>query len=66
MNPNDLREKAYNLGKHAFHNGMKAIPVYDTELMKMLEGNKVGEGLPLLKAWNRGWHEENIKATPVR
>ena len=57
-------EKARELGRLAFERGAKSIPALDPELLKLLEGNKLGEGLPILEAWTNGWHKANL-AVPV-
>ncbi len=54
-------EKATELGRKAYHNGITA-PVQDGELMKMVEGGEVGKNIGIFKAWNRGWTVENINA----
>jgi hypothetical protein len=53
---------AFLLGVIAFSNGKKAIPAHDNDLLKLLTGNKVGEGLPILKSWEKGWHSANLLA----
>lgn len=45
---------AQQLGTNAFAAGIQA-PVLDPEMMDLLKGLKVGEGIPLLKAWIKGW-----------
>lgn len=54
------REKAYNFGVEAFNRGERCVPAHDKEFLKILEGLKVGEGIPLLKAWNKGWTDKNL------
>lgn len=55
------REILYNLGVTAFKNGLPAIPANDKELMKKyIKGCQVGEGLPYIKAWVKGWHSANL------
>ena len=56
--------QAYDLGVKAFHDGKKAVPALDQNLLPLLKGNKVGEGLPVIKAWANGWHTANL-AAPV-
>lgn len=51
------------LGNIAFHAGKNRIPCQDKELMKLLEGNKIGEGIETLKAWERGWDQANLYGT---
>jgi hypothetical protein len=55
-------KKAYKLGKQAFREGRVCVPCYDARLMKLLQGNKVGEGIPVIEAWSKGWTEENLKS----
>ncbi|WP_075758149.1 hypothetical protein [Sporomusa sphaeroides] len=54
--------RAFNFGVIAFGDGKKAIPVLDKDLLELLRGNKVGEGLPIIKSWLAGWHSANILA----
>lgn len=64
VDPAERVAKAEHLGRAAFMRGLKAIPAQDPAVMPMLTGLKVGEGLPLLEAWSRGWHAANL-AAPV-
>lgn len=50
------------LGQKAFVNGAKRVPAHDPELMTLLAGNEVGQGIPVLDAWLRGWDEANLAA----
>ena len=52
-------EQARQLGEKAFQEGAIKAPAQDPELLAMLEGNQVGEGIPLLKAWQQGYHQMN-------
>lgn len=52
------------LGTIAFNSGKKCIPALDADLMKMMEGKEVGEGLPLMKAWTKTWHNANLAKSP--
>jgi hypothetical protein len=58
-------EKAEKFGREAFHRGQKAIPAldkyFDRLLSKLALGAGTGESVPLLKAWQRGWNDENFK-----
>jgi hypothetical protein len=47
------------LGHKAFINGKPRIPALDTELSKLLKGSKVGEGIPIMLAWLKGWDDTN-------
>ena len=53
--------KAEELGRAAFHNGTDA-PAMDPAMIEMLGELGTNEGV--LKAWNKGWTEENL-AAPV-
>jgi hypothetical protein len=65
-------EKAKNLGIKAFHDGRKCAPIYDNEIMKMIEGRNFSVEIPdgeastieILSAWSKGWTQENL-AAPV-
>ncbi len=57
----DETKQAMELGKKAFQAGGIRTPSLDKELMKMLEGAQVGEKTHVLKAWNKGWDQENLK-----
>jgi hypothetical protein len=46
---------AYGFGQIAFDKGKKRIPCLDVNIMNMMEGLQVGEGIPLLNAWLNGW-----------
>jgi hypothetical protein len=55
------------MGTAAFNEGKKSAPAADRVFMNYLaeltaEGvvGEVGSSLPLLKAWNRAWHAQNI------
>lgn len=58
----DKKHLAYSLGVQAFKAGKARIPAQDKILAEnCLKGNKVGEGIPYLKAWLRGWDESNLQ-----
>ena len=59
------KKKAKELGKKAFLDGKKAIPLYDKEIQDLLKGREVGEGLPLLKVWLKAWHTANINKEAI-
>ena len=48
------------LGTLAFKEGRKCVPCLDPEMLKLLEGSKVGEGIEPLKRWIRGWTLANM------
>lgn len=54
-------KQAYDLGVKAFRAGQRAIPAQDRDLLDMLKGEQIGEGVPLLKSWLKGWTTENLK-----
>ena len=52
---------AFNMGKEAFNNNINN-PARDKAFLELcVKGNKVGESIPYLKAWNEGWNYENLK-----
>jgi hypothetical protein len=53
--------KATELGALAFKNGLKSVPAFDPELMKMIAGRQIGDKrtVPEMKAWQSGWHKAN-------
>ena len=50
------------LGQQAFVNGKPRIPALDSQLLKLLEGTQVGEGIPISSAWLKGWDDANLCA----
>ncbi len=62
MTKKELKQLSFQLGQKAFHDGKKAMAAHDPEFLnKVITGLKVGESLPYIKEWNRGWHTENLK-----
>lgn len=57
---NELEQKAFELGKQAFKNEKKCIPIHDPELMKLAKENPNESMMPLFEAWSEGWHQENL------
>ncbi|MEQ9363302.1 MAG: hypothetical protein RIF32_03610, partial [Leptospirales bacterium] len=55
-------EQAEQLGRRAFHNGMKCCLHYDLEMQPLLKNMQPGEGIPVMEAWYRGWTIENLAA----
>lgn len=55
-----LINMANKLGKKAFLEGKKSIPVHDNNLMTLIK-NKPIPAITLINAWNDGWHKENLK-----
>ncbi|MFA5217021.1 DUF2958 domain-containing protein [Sulfuricurvum sp.] len=61
-NPNRVDE-ATRLGTKAFHDGKRRVPLYDNDLMLMLDlRNQPGDSdnLELLSAWAKGWDNANL------
>jgi len=61
-------EKAKNLGKDAFHKGIKSVPVLDKDLMELVgkvKDQPFGFSTKLMKAWSDAWHKENLKKEVV-
>ena len=59
---NLLKDVSYGLGVKAFKDGKKRIPAMDKLLLEnCLTGCKIGESIPYLKAWLKGWDYENLK-----
>jgi hypothetical protein len=58
------KRRAYQLGKEAQQAGRIRVPAMDNRLLKeCVSGNTVGESLPYLYAWLKGWDTANMKAT---
>ena len=63
----DITKKALELGKQAFLGGKTSVPIHDKALMDLLRstisipGEYFNNTLPLLEAWSKGWHQENLK-----
>lgn len=51
------------LGTLAFKAGKPRIPALDKDLLALLAGHKVGEGIPVLNAWLRNWDLANLAAS---
>ena len=59
-------ETAKELGKSAFHAGIKSAPMHDKRVLDLLTGMPVGTGATkILKAWANAWHTENLKGFAV-
>lgn len=56
------RAAAEVLGHMAFKNGKTRVPAHDANVLELLKGNKIGEGIPVLTAWLRGWDNANLSA----
>lgn len=61
---------AEQAGRDAYHRGVKCAPCLDSAMCGTQPGalmagdREIGEGIPLLDAWRRGWIDENLK-TPI-
>lgn len=55
--------RAADLGRKAFFEGKKSVPAHDKDLMELMRGNKVGEGIAVLDAWANAWHRANLEDT---
>lgn len=52
---------SYYRGCEAFKAGKERIPANDQKFLdNVLKGLKVGEGLPYIKAWLKGWDNSNL------
>lgn len=59
--------RAYELGRTAWHNGMRRTPGHDVRMMKILTGRKIGEtpegeasSTEIMNAWLKAWDELNL------
>ena len=56
-----LVDVAYSLGVLAFKAGKKCIPDHDQKFTEVcLTDCQVGEGVPYLDSWLKGWHDGNL------
>jgi hypothetical protein len=56
------KDLAYSFGAAAFNHKKPRIPANDKEFIdQFMNGTKVGECLPFIKAWLKGWDESNLK-----
>ena len=55
-------EEAQELGRAAYHDGKVCVPALDEKFLISNLPPIVGEAIPILEAWLRGWTEENLKA----
>lgn len=55
-------KKAEQLGRTAYHNGKMRVPYHDNDMMNMLVGGQIGDGIAPMTAWLYGWDDENLKA----
>lgn len=47
-------------GTIAFNEGRPSTPCLDKDCMALLAGNKMGEGIPVLKSFTNSWHAANL------
>jgi len=60
------KQRAYELGAEAQKAGKIRVPAMDSRLLKeCVSGNSVGESLPYIMAWLRGW-DESSKAAQIQ
>jgi len=60
-----LMRRAEQLGREAFANGLKCVPVHDPNFTSFLkDASSEVSTLVLLNGWHRGWAEANV-AAPV-
>jgi len=58
--------RAKELGKEAFEKGLAGVAAWDAEFMKLISTScEIGESIPLLRAWNEGWHKANLASSTV-
>lgn len=56
-----LEDVAYSLGIQAYRKGKPRVPALDKVFLdNCLIDCKVGDGMPYLKAWIKGWDEGNL------
>lgn len=60
--------EAGRLGAKAFADGKRAVPCLDSDYMALIKGSglQVGDGLLIVEAWNRAWHQANADAPVPR
>jgi hypothetical protein len=60
----DVIEEARLLGAQAFANGRSSAPAQDPDLLELVRANSsgIGSSIPLLEAWQQGWHRANLDA----
>lgn len=57
----ELVDVAYSLGVQAFKTDKICIPALDKEFTEnCLKDCKVGEGIPYLTSWLKGWNDANL------
>lgn len=49
-------------GTKAFKDGKQRTPWLDSVVIEIMEGLQVGEGIPVMKAWYKGWDLANINS----
>jgi hypothetical protein len=51
--------------REAFERGDMRVPAQDFRMSNLLKGFQVGESIPVLDAWLKGWDNANIAANPL-
>lgn len=51
---------AYGLGVNAFMKNAKRVPAHDKLLLSFISDCKMGESIPYLRAWLKGWDAANL------
>ena len=51
---------AYALGQTAKKENRSNVPHHDPALWLLIEGDALGESLPALKSWQKGWTAQNL------
>lgn len=63
---NSLNDIAFNFGVQAFKDGKKRIAAHDEEFLQTcLKDCKVGEGIPFVISWLKGWDDANLSKDNV-
>lgn len=58
--------KAEAAGKVAFAAGVVSTPALDPNLSPLISGCQPGQGVKVIEAWTRGWHNANLGIDPER
>ncbi|MBG8554980.1 MULTISPECIES: hypothetical protein [Hymenobacter] len=53
-----LETNAYAFGREAQQRGMQEVPAQDANLWPLMKGLVVGQGLPLMQAWLKGYRDQ--------
>lgn len=67
LSHDDKIKMSYEYGKKAFLDGITNASAGDKEFLNtIVAGSEVGESIPYLEAWNKGWHNMNMINEPVQ